>query len=640
MGDTIKIDINKLTSALSKLDALATSIDTQRRSAMSNSPIALPSLEDGALGATSRFLTDQKPELQTRLDLAKLLDQDGDGQASYSVENGDQLWEVKRALSTEMTKELKDLDVNSKEDRERAALLAQMLNRYKDDPDIPWQVMNALGPKGVTTVMNKLKNLVGQYGETYWQNTGNPGEEHQALIALQESMGNGLSLMFSSASTYMDGKWGKEIAQDPWAATVMLRYIDKANRDIDPKVFEAMGVELKDREHNDPMIWSQMFGPYDNNFGDQSWKNISPLREYLNVADNSTRDAQAAMGNEDLLRYFTSERQDYDHLSDQAGKVLETATVDAATSDNYQYAMKAADISSHLLYQLGDSKTEPLDGVQEATGKIIGTYIMDAEGSMGIPGDDKPGINLDYINGKYPPPWTEKDGFPKYGINLNSKILANVLNDIGANEDAARTVGQATTMYNQALFDKAAQMPGEQIVTQSERAANFTGFMQDGLLDGKILSGEADVEERKKAADLFTLPLDFIPTDKVPVIGDYIIGEVKDGISEAYAGDNSDTIAEANDTWNNTMTTTKLQAYYSMANSEHYKDTPVVKDWPDGADGEPKRPDQLSRDEINNIVGQVKGLEQGSDGKGHDVAWAINSGINQSFDNLVNHAGK
>jgi hypothetical protein len=66
----------------------------------------------------------------------------------------------------------------------------------------------------------------------------------------------------------------------------------------------------------------------------------------------------------------------------------------------------------------------------------------------------------------------------------------------------------------------------------------------------------------------------------------------------------------------------------------------VVKDWPDGADGEPKRPDQLSRDEINNIVGQVKGLEQGSDGKGHDVAWAINSGINQSFDNLVNHAGK
>src|SRR5882757_5550821 len=134
MGETIKIDINKLNSALSKLDALATSIDTQRRSAMSNCPISLPSLEDGALGATSKFLIDQKPELQTRLDLAKLLDQDGDGQATYTVDHGDQLWEVKRALSDEMTKQLKDLKVDSKEDRERAALLAGMLNRYKDDP--------------------------------------------------------------------------------------------------------------------------------------------------------------------------------------------------------------------------------------------------------------------------------------------------------------------------------------------------------------------------------------------------------------------------------------------------------------------------------------------------------------------------
>jgi hypothetical protein len=635
----IKIDIAKLQSALTKLDNLATSIDTQRNAANSNTPIELPSLADGTLGQTAKWLTDQKPELQTRLDLAKLLDEDGDGQASYSVEYGDKLWEVKRGLSDEMTKQLKDLDVNSKEDRERAALLAGMLNRYKDDPDIPWQVMNALGPEGVTKVMNKLHNLVGQYGETYWQNTENPGEEHQALIALQESMGNGLSQMFSSASTYMDAEWGTKIAQDPWAATVMMRYIDKANRDISPMVFEAMGVELKDREHNDPMIWSQMFGPDYANFGEQHFGDMKPMKEYLNVADNSTRAAQAVMGNEDLLRYFTSERQDYDNLSDQAGKVLQTATVDAAKDDNYQYAMKAADISSHLLYQLGDKDTEPLDGIQEEVGKIIGTYIMDAEGTMGIPGDDKPGINLDYVNGKWPPGWTEKDGFPPYGINLNNVVLTDVLNDIGGNDEAARTIGQSTTMYNQALFDKAAQHPDEKIVTQSQRAALFTGFMQDGLLDGKISSGEADVEERKKAADLFTLPLDFIPTDKVPVIGDYIIGEVKDGISESYAGDNSDTIAEANESWNNTMTTTKLQAYYSMANSEHYQDTSVVKDWPNGADGEPKRPDQLSRDEINTIVGQVKGLEQGDGEDGKDVAWAINQGVNNSFDNYVNHNG-
>jgi hypothetical protein len=366
---------------------------------------------------------------------------------------------------------------------------------------------------------------------------------------------------FSSASTYMGGDWGKKVAQDPWAATVLLRYIDKANRDLDPKVFEAMGVELKDREHNDPMIWSQIFGPDYIAFGDQNFKSMSPLREYLNVADNSTRDAQTVMGNADLSKYFLSERTDYDHLSDQSGKVLKVATVDAARSDNYQYAMKAADISSHVLYLLGDKDTEPLDGVKEQVGQIIGTYIMDAEATVGVPGDEKPGINLDYVNGKWPEPFTGKDGFAKYGINLNNKVLTNVLNDIGDNAKAAETIGKSTTMYNQAIFDKAAKMDGDSpLVNSASRVATFTGYMHDGLLDGKVLGADADVEARKKAAGLFTLPLDFIPTDKVPVIGDFIMGEIKDGITESYAGDNSDAIAAANDEWGNTMTTTKLQA--------------------------------------------------------------------------------
>jgi hypothetical protein len=606
MGETIKIDINKLNSALTKLDTLATSIDSQRRSAMSNSPIALPSLEDGALGATSKFLTDQKPELQTRLDLAKLLDQDGDGQASYTVENGDQLWEVKRALSDEMTKQLKDLDVNSKDSRERATLLAEMLNRYKDDPDIPWQVMNALGPEGVTTVMNKLKNLVGQYGETYWQTTDNPGEEHQALIALQESMGNGLSLMFSSASTYMDSKWGKEIAQDPWAATVMMRYIDKANKDIDPMVFEAMGVELKDREHNDPMIWSQMFGPDANNFGEQNWKNFSPLREYLNVADNSTRDAQAVMGNEDLLRYFTSERQDYDHLSDQAGKVLGVATVDAAYSDNYQYAMKAAQISSNLLHELGGD-AKPLDGVKEEVGGIIATYIADAdrvhEGNND-PGD--PGYHLwgppdyDYGYGL-----GDESGIPKYGIKLTQGDLRGALEDIGDNDAAVSAVGKATSILNAARFEYGAAHqkddPGSMHKAAHE-GSTLTGFMTDSLVNGDIDSEEEAAAERKKVAEMFTAPIDLIKTDSIPVIGDLIKGEVKDAIVEGYTADKtSDAIQSANDAQGKGITLTQLQALYAM--EKH--DVPTgISDWPQ-EHGEPKSPENLTPEELHRVMSQA-----------------------------------
>jgi hypothetical protein len=616
MGETIKIDINKLNSAISKLDTLAESIDTQRRSATSNCPIALPSLADGTLGATSKFLTEQKPELQTRLDLAKLLDRDGDGQASYSVDHGDQLWEVKRALSTELTNQLKHLDIRSKEDRERATLLAQMLNRYQNDPDIPWQVMNALGPQGLTTVMNKLRNLTGQYGTTYWQNTGDAGAEHQALIALQESMGKGLSGMFSSASTYMDSKWGKEVAQDPWAATVLLRYIDKANRDIDPTVFEAMGTELKDREHNDPMIWSQIFGPDYNHFGDQTWKNVSPLREYLNVADNSTRDAQAVMGNEDLLKYFTSERQDYDHLSDQAGKVLGVATVDAATSDNYQYAMKAADISSHLLWQLGDKDTKPLDGIKEEVGGIIATYIQDADRVYDDSLDAKPGSHL----------WGDENGhpygygisadskLPTYGINLTGDLLRDVLEDVGDNDAAKGAIGKATTLLNAARFDYAAKQQGhdpDAMATAAHEASALHGYMVDGLANGNIQHEEDAAAERTKVAEFFTAPLDLIPTDKVPVIGDLVIGEAKDAIVEGYTADKTpDAVSAANADKGVSIHSLKLEALYAMSKNH----VPTGVDWPNGNDGKPVGIEQLS-DEQKQLILEKADTQTGVTGQ-------------------------
>ncbi|MFI6828094.1 DUF6571 family protein [Kribbella sp. NPDC050241] len=605
----IKIDINKLDSALKKLDNLVSAVDSNRKSASSNTPISLPSLEDGDLGKTTKWLTEQKPELQTRLDLARLLDVDGDGQASYKVEYGDQLWEVKRGLSDEMTKQLKDLDVNSVDDRKRAALLASLLNRYQNDPDIPWQVMNGLGPEGVTEVMNKLRNMTGQYGSQYWQNSDNPGDEHTALIDLQEQMGKGLAGMFSSASVYMDGDWGKKIAEDPWSASVLMRYIDKAHKDIDPMVFEAMGTELKDRERNDPMIWSQMYSDPDYwNFGNEHFSELSPMREYLNVADNSTRDAQAVMGNDDLLQYFTSERMDYDDLSDQAGKVLKVATVDAAYSDNYQYSMDAAKISSSLLHQLGGD-AEPLDGVKEEVGGIIATYIADADRvHEGGTGEKDPGYHL----------WGDKDfpygyglgeesGIPAYGINLNQADLRGVLEDIGDNDAAKSAVGKATSILNQARFDYAAAHQSSDPTAMHKAAhegSTLSGFMTDSLVNGNIDSEEDAAEERKKVAEFFTSPIDLIPTDKVPVIGDFIKGEVTDALVEGYTADKtSDAIKDANDQQGKGITLTQLQALYAM--EKH--DVPTgIDDWPQ-ENGQPKSPEHLTDKELQRVLAQADG---------------------------------
>jgi hypothetical protein len=629
----ITINIEKLNSALTKLDGLVSSVDSHRRSAMSNTPISLPSLSDENLGKTTTWLTEQRPELQTRLDLARLLDVDGDGNATYRIEHGDQLWEVKRGLSDEMTKQLQNLDIDDVGSRERATLLAQLLNRYQNDPDIPWQVMNALGPEGLTSVMNKLRNLTSSYGPDYWQRTDNPGAEHQAMIDLQEAMGTGLAGMFSSASTYMDSEWGKKVAQDPWSAAVLLRYIDKANRDLDPMVFEAMGVELKNREHNDPMLWSQMFSSTDYwHFGNQDLGNLNPLREYLNVADNSTRAAQAVMGNKDLLHYFTSERQDWDHLSDQAGKVLAAATIDVATSDNYQYAMNAAEISSNLVWDLG-GKSKPLDGVKEEIGGILATYILDADRVFDGQGDGGPGIHLWGPDGSpYGYGLTDASGLPKYGINMDAEHLRNLLEDVGGNDAAKSAVGKATTILNQVRFDQAAANqstdPGA-MDKASHEASSLTGFMTDSLINGDIDGEEARAAERKKVAGYFTAPLDLIKTDKVPVVGKLLMGEVKDAIIKGYTADKTqDAISQGNSDKQTSTNMVKLQALYSMQSH----DLPSGVTWPSD-NGQAKTPDQLSNDEIRQILEQAD-TQTGLTGQvtdSIDGAWSEN--VKQYGDN-------
>jgi hypothetical protein len=602
----ITINIEKLESALGKLDTLITTTDSQRAYARSNTPTELPSLGDENLGKTTTWLTEQKPELQTRLDLAKLLDEDGDGEATYSVEYGDQLWEVKRALGDEMTEQLENLDIDSVEGRERAELLASLLNQYKDDPDIPWQVMNALGPEGLTEVMNKLRNLTGEYGATYTDLLDDPGAENQALIDLQESMGTGLAGMFSSASTYMDGEWGTKVAEDPWAASVLLRYIDNANRDLSPMVFEAMGVELKERENNDPMLWQEMFGngAY-SQFGNENFSELNPMREYLNVADNSTRAAQAVMGNEDLLRYFTSERLDhYDDLSNQAGKVLGVATIDAANSDNYQYAMAAAEISSNLVYQLGGD-AEPLDGVKEEIGGIIGTYIMDADRVFDGQGDSEAGYHLWGENGSpYGYGLDENSGLPRYGINMDAEHLRNLLEDVGDNDAAKSAVGTATTLLNQVRLDNAAGYQGDDsgaMDKAAQEASSLTGFMTDSLINGDIDNEEEAAAERKKVAEFFTAPIDLIPTDRAPVIGDLLIGEMKDAIIDGYTADKTqDAIGQGNSDVQTSTNMVKLQALYSM--ETHGLDN-AVDGWPT-ENGRPKAPDQLSDEEVRTILEQ------------------------------------
>lgn len=610
----ITIDITKLDSAIGKLDTLISVVDAKRRSAMSDTPIALPSLADDTLGKTTTWLTDQRPELVTRLDLAKLLDVDGDGQATYKVEHGDQLWEVKNALGDELTNQLENIDINSVEGRQRAALLATLLNNYQNDPDVSLQVMNGLGPEGLNAVLTKLRELTGVDGNRYWEETGDPTAELQALTDLQESMGTGLAGMFSTASDRLPAEFGTKVAQDPWAASVLLRYLEKGNRDLNPAVFEAMGLELKYIEDNNPALWSELFrSPDQARFGHQDLQGLNPMREYLGVADNSTRAAQAVMGNNELLKYFTSERKDGDGLSEQSGKVLGVATIDAARSGNELYARHAADISSNLLFQLGDRDTKPLAGIEEEVAGIIATYIADSDRVIDESSDSEPGIHewgkspYNYAVGIGP-----ESGLPKYGINLSKEALGDVLTDIGGNDAARSIIGKAATIYNAGRMDYGAahyvaEGDGSMQEVAGESAAT-TGFLTDRLARGSINYEQDQAGERRKVAELFTLPLDLIKVEKIPVIGkvplvgDLIMGEIKDGIVEGYTADKTpEVVAERNSDKDASVTLTELQALYSM---EKYGQ-PTGADWPRDHNGALVPPGQLTSTQVRGIISEA-----------------------------------
>jgi hypothetical protein len=146
----VEIDIDKLGAAMSAAEGLATRIDSNRRTATGATPIELTSLSDGTLGKVSRWLTDSLPELQTRHDLAVLLDRDETGHASYDVYD-DNLSAVKRLLGEELGDRAEGLNIA---DPDSYNAYAELLGRWADDAEVMNSMYMRLGPEGTLAALS------------------------------------------------------------------------------------------------------------------------------------------------------------------------------------------------------------------------------------------------------------------------------------------------------------------------------------------------------------------------------------------------------------------------------------------------------------------------------------------------------
>jgi len=622
MGDTIQIDVAKLTSAITKLTTLVDSIDSRRRTAATVSPIGLPSLSDTQLGLKVTRLRDRLPELQTRLDLAKLLDEKGTGQVTYQVPGADGLVETKLLIGTHLASSLAAVKVDDPASRLRAAELAALLAKYGKDTTVANRLMQALGPGGLTKVMRTLRSVTTAQ-PPYWVGVKDQATEKAAVLALQDQMAGSLALLLSTASKSLGRDWGRDFARDSWAAGVLLRYADKQNLSFSKEFFRGVGHTFKERENGDPLAWDAASRDPDNNsFGTESLADSNPMREYLNTADNSAETSQAVMGDEGLREYFLRDRrylQD-DPLLDQAGKVLDRATIGAARSLNDDEARTAADISSHVLSMTND-KVKPHPGFTDEVGGIMATYIMDIDRALVGDGSDDmttgPGSTA---IGEYRMGLDAEDGLPRFGIKLDEDTAKNAIGYIREDETAVRKFGQSVALYNQTRMDWGAEhhkndTPGDAFHQTVRESAQLTSLVTAELIEGDL----DDANKRIRTMELLTAPLDNVnPAAPVgELINDGIIGAGREAAGDRLL---QQELQKANEKDGNAASFVKLQAVYAA--NRAMPDNPDVPDWPT-ANGQLKPPGELTDAEIRELLRAIgnRGGVTGTAASGIEDAW-------------------
>src|SRR5690606_15173010 len=158
---TVKIEIDKSTAAITAASDLASAIDTQAAIAKAATPISLSSLSESTVGKKSAWLRDHLDDLETRRDLAILLDTEGTGSASYTVTR-DTLSSVKELLGQELADAVGDIDYET--DADEVERISAMLATWNQDGDVMAAMYTDLGADGTVGAMATISSLMGYGG--------------------------------------------------------------------------------------------------------------------------------------------------------------------------------------------------------------------------------------------------------------------------------------------------------------------------------------------------------------------------------------------------------------------------------------------------------------------------------------------
>ncbi len=654
---TVKIDIAQIRSAISAAEGLAERIDGQRARASYSTPIALPSLEDGSLDKISRWLTDNLDDLTTRRDLAILLDDEGTGTASYTVP-ADTITNVKQLLGEQLADDLDDIDdIRSPEELAKMQAAVKLLMEYSDDATVAGSVANTLGPDKLGDLIEQAAAMTGPYSNypsTYASYEGTTySDEYAKVVALQDDLAEALSASLASASRAgkLTPDYGRELVENngPLVPAVIFDYGHRGGHTFSADFLQDAGDALLEWENGQGGMYWAGFPDDGLNYGTSDHSELrDPTVQWMEALSDNTTAAQQVLLDVDKAGYLLERFSPSEETSgNAAGMVLQTATIDQAMSNSAYYGQNAATISSWAIDHFGGG-AKAQDGVNEELGGIVATYIRDVDRISTYTGAN-PGAGT-YGPGDVPATALQGDGFPPYGIILDRDKLSNLLGDIGDNDKAVELIGGASSRLNEirtqiAIGDIQADVAAGNLnlsdpigtdnpaYSAAAKNAAFTGFLYDGLLEGDMADAKADAEQRKRLAGLLLLPTEYVKVPGGPV-GSYVVGQVKEQITQAIVGNGvSESLDNSNTMFNDIQSQTQLQTMRSLLTSDaNLPMGDLASVWPTDSHGVPLQIDELS---INDKIDIFNTASTGGNG----YASSAYNGAADATDRLIDQYG-
>lgn len=522
---TVEIDIEKLSTAMTELDNLSIALSSATTTVRYQSPVPLPSLTNAAMRDLEQWLSDQKPELKTRRDLAILLNKGGStGTISFTVTD-DNLTEIEKRLGQEIAKGLDDINP----DAEPGAGLdvADMLKKYKNNANVTSAMYGELGPERSAEVLRMLKGLT-NVSESY-------KDEYTDLYT---SMTGALP----SASTLLDRDWANEFTTylmppDAMSDDIRLPVFGSTSGPdvladlldggtIAPDFLKGMGDEIERGERvlgdKAPGVWKALAG---DDVGDLLMKQFSRHPEdaldWLQEGDENGRDRQTYWFND---RDFSN--TGYDGVAQMVDKI---STNPALMKDRPYDAAAIVTTFFDLVANSPGFTPENASASSDSLSHIMAVYMPAVMNGVGIQGDaDWPVPDGEFVLS----PFGNLGVMPLFQHDDLKSITAVAMSTEDGMATVAQGYTQLTTQRLAALADSGNITSGALSTILSDEAG-LRGFLDRGAADAAINAGASADEKKRYFSNLVSEAAGILPIPKSKEIGEHAGDLVKNGYNYA-----------------------------------------------------------------------------------------------------------